>query len=385
MRFEFAAASRILFGEGVLSELGGIARSLGAPALLVTGATPVRTAPVRELLVQAGVPMTTCAVAREPDAATVLACVDQARATGAALVIGCGGGSVLDAAKAIAALATNPGDIYDYLEVIGRGRPLANPALPIIALPTTAGTGSEVTRNAVIFAPEQQVKVSLRSPYMLPRVALVDPELTYSLPPDVTAATGMDALTQLIEPFVSVRANPLTDAICREGIRRAVGGLRRACIDGGDVSARCDMAFASLCGGLALANAGLGAVHGFASPFGGMYAAPHGAVCAALLPAVCAANIQALRDRQPDAPALARYGEVARMLTGNPSAGPEAVAPWLDALRADLHIPRLRAYGFTLADAPALITKAQAASSMKANPLPLTDNELAAILEQAIG
>jgi alcohol dehydrogenase class IV len=290
----------------------------------------------------------------------------------------------LDAAKAIAALSTNPGDIFDYLEVIGRAQPLANPALPIVAIPTTAGTGSEATRNAVIYSPAHRVKVSLRSPHMLPRVALVDPELTYSLPPVATAATGLDALTQLIEPFVSSRANPLTDGICREGIRRAVRGLRRAYADGKDVDARRDMAFASLSGGLALANAGLGAVHGFAGPFGGMYEAPHGAICAALLPAVCGANIRALRERSPDAPALARYGDLAVLLTGDPAATADEVAPWLAELCTDLRIQSLATYGFTMADAAILIAKAQAASSMKANPLPLTDGELAAILKQAI-
>jgi alcohol dehydrogenase class IV len=385
MRFEFATAGRILFGEGVLAEIGASARAFGATALLVTGATPARAAPALARLDAAGVRAASFAIAGEPSVATVLAGAEAARTLGATLVIGFGGGSALDGAKAIAALATNPGDIYDYLEVIGRGKPLANPALPILAVPTTAGAGSEATRNAVIFAPAERVKVSLRSPHMLPRLALVDPELTYTLPPAVTATTGMDALTQLIEPFVSCRANPLTDGLCRAGIRHAVRGLRRAFAAGDDAAARRDMAFASLSGGLALANAGLGAVHGFAGPFGGMYGAPHGAICAALLPAVCAANVRALRTRQPDAPALARYGELAVLFTGDPAAGPEDAAPWLDELSAALGIPALGAYGFEMADAPALIAKAQAASSMKANPLPLTDGELAAILEEAIG
>ncbi len=384
MRFEFATANRILFGEGTLADIGSIARPLGLRALVVSGSTPDRAEPLLAFLQQAGIYATTFPVPGEPSIAAVLDGADQARRIGADLVLGFGGGSALDAAKAIAALATNPGDIFDYLEVIGRAQPLANPALPIIAIPTTAGTGSEVTRNAVIYSPAHRVKVSLRSPYMLPRIALVDPELTYSLPPTATAATGLDALTQLLEPFVSSRANPLTDGICRAGIHRAVRSLRRAYTDGSDAVARRDMAFASLSGGLALANAGLGAVHGFAGPFGGMYDAPHGAVCAALLPAVCAANLRALHDRRPDARALARYGELAVMLIGDPAAAPDAVAPWLDALCAELHIPPLAAYGFTMADAGALIAKAQAASSMKANPLPLTDSELEWILQKAL-
>ncbi len=384
MRFEFATANRILFGEGTLADIGSIARALGMRALVVTGSTPDRAAPLLGFLQHAGTDATTFPVAGEPSIAAVLAGAEQARGKGVDLVLGFGGGSALDAAKAIAALATNPGDIFDYLEVIGRAQPLTNPALPIIAIPTTAGTGSEVTRNAVIYSPAHRVKVSLRSPHMLPRIALVDPELTYSLPQAATAATGLDALTQLIEPFVSSRANPLTDGICREGIHRAVRSLRRAYTDGSDAVARREMAFASLSGGLALANAGLGAVHGFAGPFGGMYDAPHGAVCAALLPAVCAANVQALRERRPDARALARYDELAVLLTGDPGATADEVAPWLAALCTDLHIPSLATYGFMMADAAPLIAKAQAASSMKANPLPLTDDELAVILEQAI-
>ena len=289
----------------------------------------------------------------------------------------------LDASKAIAALTVNEGDIFDYLEVIGRSRPLAKPALPVIAIPTTAGTGSEVTRNSVLASPQHRVKVSVRSPYMLPRVAIIDPALTYDLPPAVTATTGMDALTQLIEPYVSSRADPLTDGICLQGLRCAVRSLRRAYEDGGDRDARRDMAFASLCSGLALANAGLGAVHGFAGPLGGMYDAPHGAICAALLAPVTAINIRAMLTRAPDHPSLARYEELAVLLTGSETAGVEDAVEWLQQLCADLQIPPLSSYGFSMQDAPALIPKAQAASSMKANPIPLTNDELSTILAQA--
>jgi alcohol dehydrogenase class IV len=236
-------------------------------------------------------------------------------------VIGLGGGSVLDAAKAIAALMTNGGHPLDYLEVVGRGQALRVPAAAMIAIPTTAGTGTEVTRNAVLGSPEHHVKVSLRSPLMLPRLALVDPELTYDLPPALTASTGLDALTQLLEPFVSHQGNPMTDALCREGLRRAAQALPRVFANGQDRAAREDMALASLFGGLALANAKLGAVHGLAAPIGGMFPAPHGAVCAALLPHVMAINVRALRDRQPDAEALRRYDQAAQLLTGNAAAG----------------------------------------------------------------
>lgn len=211
------------------------------------------------------------------------------------MVIGLGGGSVLDAGKAIAALVTNLGNVFDYLEVIGKGQPLVNAPLPFIAIPTTAGTGTEVTRNAVLGSPAHGVKVSLRSPMMLPSLAIVDPELTYGLPPEITASSGLDALTQLIEPFVSVKANPMTDAICREGIRHAAKSLRTVYHNGADASAREGMSLASLFGGLALANAALGAVHGFAGPLGGMLNAPHGAICAKLLPLVMEVNIKVLR------------------------------------------------------------------------------------------
>lgn len=383
MRFEFATAGRIIFGDSRLSEAGPLARELGSRAFVVTGAHPERGQLLYDLLGAAGVAVQNFSLFGEPTVDEALAGVEQARRSGCDLVIGFGGGSALDAAKAVAALTVNEGDIFDYLEIVGRAQPLAKPALPVIAIPTTAGTGSEVTRNAVLASAQHKVKVSVRSPHMLPRIALVDPMLTHELPPSVTAATGMDALTQLIEPYVSSRANPLTDGICLQGLRCAVRSLRRAYLDGSDRDARRDMALASLCGGLALANAGLGAVHGFAGPFGGMYDAPHGAICAVLLAPACAANIRALLTRAPDDPSLTRYAELATILTGDATAGVEDGVEWLQQLCADLHIPPLSRYGFDLQDAPSLIPKAQAASSMKANPIALTDEELHIILAQA--
>ncbi len=380
MRFEFATAQRIIFGEGVLQEVGTLASPFGDRALVVTGSHPERARPLLDLLDAAAIKATVFSIAAEPTIADAAAGVKAAHEAEAAVVIGFGGGSAIDAAKAIAALATNPGDIFDYLEVIGNAQPLANPSLPVIAIPTTAGTGSEVTRNAVLASPQHGVKVSVRSPSMLPRVALVDPELTYSAPPAVTAATGMDALTQLLEPFVSIRANPLTDALCRDGLRHAARSLATAVRHGGNVTARRDMAFASLCGGLALANAGLGAVHGFAGPFGGMYHAPHGAVCAALLPEVCAVNVRALRQRAPDSPALARFAELGALLTGSPEATIEDTIAWLRSLVLAFDIPPLSAYGFQRDDAALVVEKARVASSMKANPIVLTDEELTEIL-----
>jgi alcohol dehydrogenase class IV len=299
-------------------------------------------------------------------------------------VIGLGGGSVLDTGKAIAALVTNPGNVLDYLEVIGKGQPLVNAPLPYIAIPTTAGTGAEVTRNAVLESTEQNVKVSLRSPLMLPRLALVDPELTYDLPPEITASSGLDALTQLVEPFVSVRANPLTDAICREGLQHAARSLRRAYENGADKEARQGMSLASLFGGLALANAALGAVHGFAGPLGGMLRAPHGALCARFLPLVMEANLRALEVRQPEHPALGRYDEIARILTGAKEATAQDGVKWVSEVVSALKIPRLSTYGMKPEDFQEAVQKTQKANSFKGNPIALNDKELTAILEQAL-
>ena len=382
--FEFATATRIVFGRGAVREVGDVAQGLGSRALVVTGNTPLRAEPLLSSLKARDVAVILFPVKGEPDLDTVRRGVAEARNSGCNLVISFGGGSALDAGKAIAAMLTNDGDLMDYLEVIGRGQPLKNASEPFIAIPTTAGTGTEVTRNAVLASPEHKVKVSLRSPLMLPRVAVVDPELSYGLPPALTASTGLDALTQLIEPYVCSRPNPLTDALCVEGIRRASRSLRRACANGHDAPAREDMSVASLFGGLALANAGLGAVHGFAGPIGGMFPAPHGAVCAALLPLVFEVNVRALRGRLPQSESLSRYQEVARLVTNNPTAQVEEGLSWIRQLVADLRIPGLGAYGITRSHSADLVAKAANASSMKANPIPLTAEELASVLEQAL-
>lgn len=385
-RFEFGTAGRIIFGRGTLDGLGAIAREFGQRALLVTGRHPARAEGVRERLVAAGLAVHLFPVPGEPTTDDVARGAAEARAAGIELVVAAGGGSALDAAKAIAALCTNGGELTDYLEVIGRGAALARPSAPCIAIPTTAGTGAEVTRNAVLASPAHRVKSSLRSPHLLPRVALVDPALTDDLPAGLTATTGLDALTQLIEPYVSVRANPLTDAICVAGLRRAARSLRRATENGrADPAARDDMAFASLCGGLALANAGLGAVHGFAAPIGGMFPAPHGGVCAALLPPAMTANLRALRERAPGHPSLRRYDEIGQLLTGEAAATADDGVRWIVELVCALRIPRLRHYGVSRADHPAIVAAAQKASSMKANPVSLDESELAAILEAEDG
>lgn len=378
MNFEFATAGKIIFGNGSLAQAAPAAAGFGRRALVVSGRNTERVRPLLNALAAEKVGAEIFPVGSEPAVADVVQAVELARRTGCDLVIGFGGGSVLDLAKAASALMTNPGDVFDYLEVIGKGRPLTVKPAPCIAIPTTAGTGSEVTKNAVISSPEHRVKVSIRHPLMIPDVAIVDPECTLSAPPAVTAATGLDALTQLLEAFISRKANPMTDGFCREGLPRALRSLRRVFENGADLKAREEMALASLFGGLALANAGLGAVHGFSSPIGGMFPAPHGMVCAALLPQVMKANLTALRERDPESVSIARFGEFARM-TGGMDA--EDGIRWIAGLCRDLQAPPLAAFGVTGADFPVLVEKTQRAASMKTNPVELNAEELRRILQ----
>ena len=384
MKFEFATATRILFGAGMLAEAGSAAKSFGRRALVVTGRNPQRAEPLLKVLRENGITYCISSVSSEPEIQTIRDGVEWAKTGACDFVIGIGGGSVMDAAKAIAAMLTNDGDLLDYLEIVGRGKALTNRGAPFIAIPTTAGTGTEVTRNAVLSSPQHKLKVSLRSPLMLARVAIVDPELTRDLPPALTASTGCDALTQLIEPYVCARANPMTDGLCVEGIRRAARSLRTAFDDGQNKSAREDMAVASLFGGLALANAGLGAVHGFAGPIGGAFPAPHGAICAALLPHVMAANISALRCRNAGSDALRRYDEIARLLANEAGATADDGVVWVRELVSDLQIKPLGVYGIREEHVPDLVAKAANASSMKANPVALTPEELAETLRRSL-
>ncbi|MBM4088656.1 MAG: iron-containing alcohol dehydrogenase [Planctomycetes bacterium] len=384
MQFEFATATRIVFGPGTARQAPRLAASMGRGVLLVTRGDLAETNPLRCDLTAAGLRVAVLAVDEEPTTALVAHGVELARREHCDVVVGFGGGSVIDTGKAVAALLTNGGDPLDYLEVIGLGKRLALPSAPLLAIPTTAGTGAEVTCNAVLGSPEHGVKVSLRSPLMFARAAIVDPELTYSSPPTVTASTGLDAFTQLVEPFVSVGANPVTDALCRDGMRRVARSLRRAWEDGTDTAAREEMALASLFGGLALANAKLGAVHGIAGPLGGMYPAPHGAACAALLPHVMAVNVRAVALRQPDSPTLQRYHEVARIVTGDAAASAADGIAWIEDLCRHLAVRPLREYGLAETDFESLIDSARRASSMKGNPVELSRDELAEILRRAL-
>ena len=379
--FEFATASRIVFGPGRAAELPAIVSRLGSRVLVCTGGSPGRH---DRLLAGLGPAAGVFSVHGEPTVDLVRAGVASARRHGADVVAAIGGGAVIDAGKAVAMLLGNGGDPLDYLEVIGAGKEIARPSVPFVAVPTTAGTGAEVTANAVLASAGHGVKASLRGPMMLPRVALVDPRLTVSCPPPVTAASGLDALTQCLEPLVSLRANPVTDGLATEGLRRAAAGLRAACADGEDLAARTDMAICALLGGLSLANAKLGAVHGLAGVIGGMAPVPHGMACAALLALVTEANAQALRSGPPNNPALGKYAEAARILTGDPTAAIEDGLAWIRETVRLLDVPRLGAFGVGPEQADEIAAKAATSSSMQGNPVPLSDDELRAIVLAAI-
>jgi alcohol dehydrogenase class IV len=389
MRFEFYSPQEIIFGSGTLHEVSEIALKLGRRVLVVSGVAAADPTLLYKYLAEKGLDYFGFEVSGEPKIQVINEGIQKAIDCKIDLIIGFGGGSSIDTAKAISIMLTNPGNVMDYLDVIGLGKVLSFPPLPMIAIPTTAGTGAEVTRNAVLTSPEHRMKISLRSPLLLARTAIIDPELTVSMPPTVTATTGMDALVQLIEPFISNRSNPLTDAICREGLFRVARSLQKAYLDGKDRAAREDMALASLFGGLALANAGLGAVHGFASPIGGMFPAPHGAICAQLLTPVMVANIRALSDpsRSPRISAhliLNKYEEISRIITGKQTATLEDGINWLRKLCQLLEIPSLSAYGLTETDITELVEKASVASSMQSNPIKLDQTELQSILVEAM-
>ena len=307
MHFEFSTAGKIIFGSGSLNTVGDLAINLGKNALIISGGSIQNTDRIVQLLKKNKINSSLVLVEHEPTIDSIRSLVDFAKQAYVELIIGIGGGSTIDSAKATAAMLANPGDITDYLEVVGLNKPILNPSIPLIAIPTTSGTGSEVTKNAVLGSPHHHLKVSMRSAYMLPRIALIDPELTLSLPPLVTATTGLDALTQLIEPYTCSSPTPITDSLCLDGIKRISDSIFQAYTHGGDLGARESMAISSLYGGLTLANARLGAVHGLAAPIGGLIPAPHGSVCARLLPYVMETNLQAMKERAPAHPSIQRY------------------------------------------------------------------------------
>ena len=384
VRFDLAVPVDIRFGAGRVSEVPEVFARLGASrVLVVTGRTTSRADTLRSELRETGISSIVFGVATEPSIERVRAAVSLVAESGCDAVLGFGGGSALDVAKAVAVLALSGTDPTDHLEVIGAGHPIERPGLPCVAVPTTAGTGSEVTRNSVLSG--GGVKASLRSPLILPKVALVDPELLVGVPKPTIAASGMDALSQLIEPLLSKRANPFSDALARDGIRRSARSLRRGYEEGMEESGvREDLALASLFSGMCLANSGLGAVHGLAAAAGARLSAPHGAVCAAVLAAVMDVNLRALRERAREDPALPRMTDVATLLTGLPEATPEDAIAWLQELTAALSIPGLASYGLNQDEIAPMVAAGQQASSMRGNPIELRDEEVTEIITRSL-
>ncbi len=393
MKFEFATSNKVVFGRGVLRQIGSLTNSFGRKPLFVTGSDPDRLAPVMERLSDAGQTVILFPVSGEPTVDYVMEGLEKAKSAGCDWVIAMGGGSVVDAGKAIAGLMNNPGDPLNYLEVVGKGDPLENPSAPFVAVPTTSGTGAEVTRNAVLSVPEERFKVSLRSPFLLPQLAVIDPEWTHSVPQYVKACSGLDALTQLLEPWVGCRGNWMTDAFCWEGLTHFRDSFRTMMEDPESEIAHDRMAMASLLSGMALANSGLGVIHGFAAPLGGMYNAPHGAICARLSGPGCRANIKRLQSdlessqerdvsgglRKP----LERYQQAARLLLKDSQATEKDLVEWLEDLSEWAEIPRLKDLGVKQVEFSDIAEKALRSGSMKGNPVELPKSVLVEILESA--
>ena len=378
--FSFRAPGQVVVGAGASRQVPALAARYGERVLVVHGG---HTDPATTALADLPAGTTYWRASGEPTVAGVQDAVAAAREARPDVIVAWGGGSVIDLAKAVGVLVRGDGSVLDHLEVVGRGAPLPAAAVPVVAVPTTAGTGAEATANSPILSPEHGVKASLRSPAMVPVVACVDPELTVACPPAVTASAGVDALTQCLEPFTSIQANPVTDALAREGLMRAARGLRRAFADGSDLDARTDMSLCALLSGMALASSKLGAVHGLAAPLGGLLGAAHGQVCAAVLAATTEANVRALRSREPGSPALARYTEAARLLTGDADAALEDGVAWIRQTVALLGVPGLASLGLADADHGRVADAALAASSMAGNPVRLTRDEVLEILDRS--
>ncbi|MEX1335229.1 MAG: iron-containing alcohol dehydrogenase [Candidatus Limnocylindrales bacterium] len=395
--FGLGRLPRITFGAGVFGEVPAIVARHGSRAFLVTGGrsfnASVRRAQLEAGLAEAGVSLVgSTAVSGEPGPTDVESPVTEFRGRGIEVVIGVGGGAAIDTAKAIAGLLPVETELMDHLEGVGRGVPYAGRALPVVAVPTTAGTGSEATRNAVITSRGPDgYKRSFRDESMVPADAVVDPDLLATAPRSLIAANGLDALTQLLEAMTSQRATPVTDALGRDGL----AAIRRGLLawhgdpDGPDApAARSEMAYAALLSGICLANAGLGAVHGFASPLGAQLPIPHGMACGAVLWQTIRTNITALTERMPDSPALAKYAQAGRILADLPSTARDgaarvALVDTLHDMVQALDVPRLSAFEMTAAHIPAVVADSPG-SSMRTNPVALTDAELSSILEQAL-
>jgi alcohol dehydrogenase len=379
MHFSIARLPRIEFGAGVLRKLPDIAAGFGKQLLLVTGQRSFVESDAGEWLLgelkARGFAWQHLKVEGEPTPRFVDDAVARLRGSAIDVVIGIGGGSALDAAKAIAGLLKPGNSVLDHLEGVGPELPYRGPATPFIAVPTTAGTGSEATKNAVLSLPGEYKK-SFRDDTLVAEWAIVDPDLLATCPPALIAADGMDAFTQLLESFVSTRANPITDALARSGINAASEALLPL-FGQQSAAARAKMAYASLVSGICLAQTGLGSVHGLAAPLGAFFPIPHGVACGTLLAAATRVNIEALRSRDPQSEALAKYDEVRRML------GAADLPAMLDGWTNHLGLPRLSQSRVTTADFPRIVANARG-SSMKTNPVVLSDAEIERVLEERL-
>ncbi|MEO6434805.1 MAG: iron-containing alcohol dehydrogenase [Tepidisphaeraceae bacterium] len=369
MKFDLFNVPRIVFGSGAIARLAELLPTFGREPLVIYNGNPTR---IYELLSQANLSAVGKHQRGEPTIKDIDCALGLARENNCDFVIALGGGSAIDAGKAVAGLLSNGGVATDYMEVVGKGQKIIKPAVPWIAIPTTAGTGAEVTRNAVIGWPEKKFKASLRSELLMATVALIDPELGVDVPPDVTARTGMDALCQCIEAYVSNGANPMTDVIAIKGVELASRHLKRAFDNGHDLEAREAMALAALLGGIALTNAGLGAVHGFAAPIGANFPVPHGTVCAVLLPHVIRANTALGNEKAKE-----KYRRIDACIGGN-------AAATCMALVRDLRLPSLGSFGMNERDVKPMVQLAKRASSMRYNPVILDDATLADILRAGL-
>jgi alcohol dehydrogenase class IV len=382
MNFEFGTAQRIIFGKGCVDQAHGIVTGYGRRLLLITGKHNQFDSPIiNQQSDTKQYEILQIVSDKEPSIGFIQDSLKTIQDFRPEVVVSIGGGSVIDTGKALAILSSNKGEILDYLEVIGKGNPLTKESLPFIAIPTTAGTGSEATRNAVIHDQASGLKVSLRSPFMLPRVAMIDPFLTQGLPPEITASTGMDALTQVIEPLITRKSNPITDSICYYAVSIAREALLTAFHDPGNLEAREQMALVSLFGGIALANSGLGVVHGFAAAIGGMYPGiHHGQICAALLPASFAMNYLASKSKPEYADITHRMEKISWLLAGKSQTKLDVP---LRKLISEIGIPDLDKLGIEKMDYPSIVEKALKSSSIKGNPFDLSREELYRILEMS--
>jgi len=383
MQFELAPIPQIFFGSGQIQNIGPLIRPFGSRVLIVADEAALKAANLEEILTNNQLEYCSLLIKNEPTTEDIDNGVTAGLEFETEVVIGIGGGAALDAGKAVSGLITNGGVAIDYMEVVGQGLPIKCLPLPYIAVPSTAGTGAEVTRNAVIISQTDKYKASIRSPLLIPKIAIVDPSLTLTVPASVTASTGLDALTQLIEAYISNKSQPVTDSLALLGIQKAVKSLQIAYEHGDNLSAREDMALAALLSGICLTNAGLGAVHGFASPLGASI--PHGVACAALLAAVVDQNIRILKANSPTIVKYAKLGElVANKTFKNTAEAHQMLVQYLRNLTKRLKIPPLSKFGLNKIDIPDIIKKVKRSSSIRYNPVELDDIMLEEILIQVI-